>query len=132
MLKTQRSLTSKVLALFGGGLLVFVVITGFVQYRMLRSQMASNVAATAGDMLETINTVVAEQPQLVGSTELRHIVKRFTRNAPTSAMMWVADPAGRLVADSDSDILSLHEDLSHEALSGSGRAARFISIAGKR
>jgi signal transduction histidine kinase/CheY-like chemotaxis protein len=131
-LNTQRTLTSKVLALFGGGLLVFVVVTGVVQYRMLRSQMAANVAATAGDMLETIDAVVGEQPHLVGTDQLRHIVNRFTRNAPTAAMMWVSDPNGKLVADSDSDVLSVHEGISRDALAGSGRASQFLKIRGQR
>ncbi len=90
--------------------------------------MTSSVKATAGDMLETVDAIVSEQPQLVGTAELQRMLTHFAHEAPTRAHMWVTDGGGRLVADSDTDNEPVHAavaDISRETVN---HDSRFMKI----
>ncbi|HZI99703.1 MAG TPA: response regulator [Gemmatimonadaceae bacterium] len=127
-MKKHHTVTGKYLGLFACALLVFMTSVGIVQYRTLKSQMTSSVKATAGDMLETVDAIVSEQPQLVGTAELQRMLTHFAHEAPTRAHMWVADGEGSLVADSDTDNEPVHAIVADVSRKTVNHDSRFTKI----
>jgi two-component system sensor histidine kinase/response regulator len=96
----RHSLASRYLSLFAGGILLFVGGTGAVQYHALRSRLNEDVAETARDILSTVDAVVDQRPDLIGTPRLADILQRVSRASPAAARVWVADPSGRVTGDS--------------------------------
>ena len=131
MSSRHHSLTGKFLALFTAGIVTFIASAGLVQYRALQSQLDESINAAAGDMLETVDAILSEQPQLVGTPAFQRILSDFAHDAPTRSHMWVVDDNGRLVADSDSDNEHAEVVTSSLTLRGSTKTSHYLKV-GKR
>jgi two-component system, sensor histidine kinase and response regulator len=128
---THHTLTWKYLGLFAGGLMVFIASAGVVEYRALRSQMRSSVEAAADEMLNTVEAVVTEDPQLLGQPALDRMLSHFRDDTPTRAHLWVSDGVGTVVADSDLRASPVQRALSAAVMGGSYKKTRFYEVGGK-
>jgi two-component system sensor histidine kinase/response regulator len=95
------SLSGKILAgfaaLFGG----VGVLTAIQQYESVRAQTYDAVESSASNIVQTVESFVAEDAALLHSESLSRSIARLSQRLPDVARITVFDPQQGVIADSD-------------------------------
>ena len=101
-MKSRRaSLSKKILTGIFVGNVAIALVTGAVQYRTMRAQMRDGLRTAADNVAETIESIIAEQPALLGSETLQHAVQRFSTEVPDVETVSIVDPQLRIIGNTD-------------------------------
>ena len=101
MTARRLSLSVKILAAFLAAFVAVAVATGALQYRSVRAQMYAAADASASNIAEAVESLIAEDPQLLKSPGLPRAVARLSQRFPDVVRLSIVDPQFRIIADSD-------------------------------
>src|SRR5919112_422872 len=102
--KRSISLAGKAVALFCGGLLLVALLIGALEYRITREQVYNRMEDSAGNLLELLQNLVQEQPELLRDPAMGRILVRSGSRAAAVDRIMLLDGNGRLLAGSDSTL----------------------------
>lgn len=85
--------------LIGLGLIVAVI--GLFQYQNVRNGLYAKVEASGQNLMQMMEDILAEQPDLFDPAQLQPVVLRFTTKIPDVHRVSVVDQSLRIIADSD-------------------------------
>lgn len=130
-MRRRISLAAKALAWQVGAVLAIAAAVAVPRYFALRSQLYGAIETSAENLLQVLEDLVNEHPELLRPGALDPVIDRFARKLPAVGRVSVVTPDGRLIADSrlevgrvidDSSVLSLLRDVGQrESFSSANR-----------
>jgi HAMP domain-containing protein len=94
------SLATKALGLQLAALLTIAVVVGGTRYYAIRTELYRQVDAVAQTVIQELEEIVTERPELLRPGALDPVIDRFTYRLPSVARVSLVDPGFRILADS--------------------------------
>ena len=123
MKRPQISLATKALSWQVAAVLAIATVVAIPRYFALRGELYDAIETSAGNLLQVLEDLVNEHPELLRPGALEGVIDRFTRKLPAVGRVSIVAPDGRVVADSrlevgrvmdDSAMLALLRDIDRE------------------
>jgi methyl-accepting chemotaxis protein len=96
--------------LIGLGLIMGII--GLFQYQSVRNSLYAKVEASGENLIQVMDDVLAEQPELFEMGRLQPVVLRLTTKIPDVQRVSVVDQSLRIIADSDPNLVGQPADQS--------------------
>jgi len=94
------SLATKALGLQLAALLTIAGVVGGTRYYAIRTELHRQVDALAETVIQELEEIVTERPELLQPGALDPVIDRFTYRLPSVARVSLVDPGFRILADS--------------------------------
>jgi HAMP domain-containing protein len=94
------SLATKALGLQIAALLTIASVVGGTRYYAIRTELHRQVDAAAETVIQELEEILTERPELLQPGALDPVVDRFTYRLPSVARVSLVDPGFRILADS--------------------------------
>jgi len=116
-MKPRRiSLATKALVWQVAAVLAITTVVAVPRYFALRGELYEAIETSAGNLLQVLEDLVNEHPDLLQPGALDGVIDRFTRKLPAVGRVSVVTPDGRVVADSRLEVGQVIEDSAMLAL----------------
>jgi HAMP domain-containing protein len=96
----RLSLATKALGLQLAALLTIAGVVGGTRYYAIRAQLHRQVDAAAETVIQELEELLTERPELLQPGALDPVIDRFTYRLPSVARVSLVDPGFRILADS--------------------------------
>jgi PAS domain S-box-containing protein len=131
MKRLRISLAAKALGLQVLAVLAIAAVVAVPRYYAVRDALHDAIGTSAENLLQVLEDLVNERPELLQPGALDAVIDRFTRKLPAVAGVSVLAPDGRVLADSRVDVGRFTNDsamlpLLHEM----GQRREYVDIAG--
>lgn len=100
MRRLRISLATKALALQLAGVLAIAAAVAVPRYFSLRASLYAGIETSAEDLVQVLEDLVSEHPELLRPGALDAVIDRFAYKLPAVARVSVVGPDGRVLADS--------------------------------
>ena len=100
MRRLRVSLATKALALQLAGVLAIAAAVAVPRYFSLRASLYAGIETSAEDLVQVLEDLVSEHPELLRPGALDAVIDRFAYKLPAVARVSVVGPDGRILADS--------------------------------
>jgi len=110
MKRPPISLATKALALQLGAVIAIATAVAIPRYFALHSELHAAIGTSAENLMQVLEDLVAEHPELLQPGALDAVIDRFTRKLPAVARVSVVTPDGRVIADSRLEVGRLTDD----------------------
>ena len=112
MKRPGTSLVTKAIALEIAAVAAIATAVAVPRYFSLRGELYAAVEASAENLLQVLEDLVNEHPELLKPGALDAAIDRFTHKLPAVARMSILAPDGRIIADSRLDVGRVTDDSS--------------------
>ena len=116
MTRRRISLATKALAWQVAAVLAIATVVAVPRYFAVRDGLYEAIETSAGNLLQVLEDLVNEHPELLQPGALDGVIDRFTRKLPAVGRVSVVTPDRRVVADSRLAVGQLMEDTAVLAL----------------
>jgi len=97
------SLTVKWLLVQSGAVILVLMTVGWFLYQTFKDEFYEHARKNAESTSQVFQEMLAEHPELFTTSDMTPVVLRFSQRIPNVSRVIVADPAGRVVADSGNE-----------------------------